>query len=164
LQHKAGTSGKPHCSADRSGPMRAPILLAILLGAIPCACHRVPDEEAIRAAIAATAAAASARDGADVLGHVAEDFAGNDGEFDRDRLAAMLRVRLLAARSLSVRTGPVDVAVDGDRARATFDATFSDSSGRWIMDRRRTLHFVTGWRRSGGAWRCYNARWADAAP
>jgi len=137
-------------------------MLALLLCA-GAGCHRVPDEQAIRDAIATAASAAGAQRSGDVLAIVSDDFTGNNGEFDRARVAQLLRARLLA-RSVTVGTGAVEVDLDGDRAAATFDATFSDSSGRWLIEHGRTLHFVTGWRREGGTWRCYNARWTDAGP
>jgi hypothetical protein len=60
-----------------------------------------------------------------------------------------------------VTIGAIEVDVQADRATASFDAGVTDSSGRWIPDRATTVHFVTGWRRSGGTWLCYNAKWTQ---
>ncbi|MGN6519187.1 MAG: nuclear transport factor 2 family protein [Dokdonella sp.] len=133
------------------------ILLSCLLFA---ACARQPDDEAIRAAITAGAAAIEAHRGKEVLDLVTEDFVGNDG-VDRAGLANVLRAQLLGANALGVRIGSVAVELHGDRAVARFDADITDSSGRWIADRATTVHFETGWRREDGAWRCYNAKWSD---
>jgi hypothetical protein len=138
-------------------------MLALLLCVGAAACHRIPDEQAIRDGIAAAASAAGAQRSGDVLALVSDEFTGNNGQFDRAGVARLLRARLLA-RSITVSIGAVDVDLDGDRASATFDATLSDRSGRWLVEHGRTLHFVTGWRREGGTWRCYNARWTDAGP
>ena len=134
------------------------IWLGIVCIAMLAACVRQPDTEAIRAAIASMADAAEAREGADVLEHISADFTGNDGEFDRQQLTRLLRAQLLAS-SVGVRLGQVDVELSGERATARFDATLTDGSGRWIAERSAEVHFVTGWRREDGAWRCYNASW-----
>jgi hypothetical protein len=126
--------------------------------AVLAACARQPDEEAIRATIVTIAEAAEARDGTDILEHVSADFTGNDGEFDRRKLADLLRMQLIAG-SLGVHLGQVDVELSGARATARFDATLTDGSGRWIAERSAGFRFVTGWRREDGAWRCYNASW-----
>ncbi|HEY6943262.1 hypothetical protein [Dokdonella sp.] len=126
------------------------------------ACSRTPDDEAIRAAISAGAAAIEAHRGKDVLDLVTDDFVGNDG-IDREELAQVVRAQLLGANALGVRIGAVTVELHGDRAVARFDADFTDSSGRWIADRAKTVHFDTGWRREQGTWRCYNAKWSSDA-
>ena len=137
------------------------IWLGIACAAVLAACTRPPDEDAIRATIAAIAEAAEARDGADVLEHVSADFTGNGGEFDRRRLADLLRMQLIAG-SIGVHLGQVEVELSGGRATARFDATLTDGSGCWIAERSAEYRFVTGWRREDGAWRCYNASWERA--
>lgn len=135
----------------------AGIALLCLLGV---ACSRTPDDQAIRAAISAGAAAMEAHRGKDVLDLVSDDFIGNDG-IDRAELGNLLRAHTLGANTIGVRIGSVAVEVQGDRAIARFDADVSDSSGRWIADRATTLHVETGWRRQGREWRCYNAKWTQ---
>ena len=136
----------------------------LTIGCLLClvSCARTPDDEAIRAAIATGATALEAHQGKDVLDLVSDDFVGNDG-IDRAGLANVLRAHLLGANSLGVHVGGIDVQLHGDRAVASFDATITDSSGRWIPDRMETLHFETGWRREGSTWRCYNAKWSSDA-
>lgn len=133
------------------------IVLSCLLSA---ACARQPDDEAIRAAITAGAASIEAHRAKDVLDLATDDFVGNDG-VDRAGLANIVRAQLLGANTIGVRIGSVTVELHGERAVAGFDADITDSSGRWIADRATTLHFETGWRREGRAWRCYNAKWSD---
>jgi len=133
------------------------VALLCLLGV---ACSRTPDDEAIRAAITAGAQAAAERRGSELLDLASEDFIGND-ELDRKQLANLVRAQLLGAGTIGVTIGAIDVDVQGDRAMARFDARVTDSSGRWIADRAATLHFETGWRREGRAWRCYNAKWTQ---
>lgn len=122
------------------------------------ACARPPHAEAIRAAIHAMQEAAEHRQPAGVMQHLADDFVGNDGEFDRAGLERLVRARMLA-QSVGVSIGSVDVELDGDRATARFPMTVTDGSGRWLPDRRADLDVVTGWKLEGGKWRCYNATW-----
>lgn len=135
-------------------------LLLLLLSWLP-ACTRVPDADAIRGTIQAMAAAAEAKRSGDVLDHIAADFTGNDGEFDRAGLERLLRARLLAGQAIGVSLGRIDVELDGNRATAHFAMTVTDDSGRWLPDRKATLDVTTGWRREGRDWRCYNARWTQ---
>ncbi len=135
------------------------LLISLVLVCMIAACARVPDADAIRATIGAMAAAAEARRSGDVLDHIAADFTGNGGEFDRAGLERMLRLRLLGGHDIGVSLDSIDVDVDGDRAIARFTMTVTDDSGRWIPDRRATLDVTTGWRREGHEWLCYNAGW-----
>lgn len=131
--------------------------------AVAVACAQPPDAEAIRAAITEMVRASEAQRSSDMLARISDDFTGNDGEVDRAQLANLLRVQLLAHRSIGVSLGTIDIELSGDRATARFDATLTDASGRWLVDRRAVLRLVTGWRRERGAWRCYNATWSSNA-
>ena len=135
------------------------MVMAFVLVSTLAACARVPGAAAIRSTIQQMAAAAEAKRTGEVLEHVAADFTGNDGEFDRAALERMLRARVLAAQAIGVSIGPVAVEVDGHRATARFTMTVTDESGRWLSDRRAVLDMVTGWRNEAGVWRCNNARW-----
>lgn len=134
----------------------AGIVLALVLGA----CARQPAEVAIREAIASMTGAAEAGRVGDVLASVSDDFTANDGEFDRTGLERLLRARTLAGRAVGASVGHVVVEPDGDRATARFELTLTDGSGRWLPEQRAVLAMTTGWRREGGRWRCYNARWS----
>lgn len=140
--------------------MRGFTLIACIM--IMAGCARQPDAEAIRTAITQMAAAVQARHSADLIERISEDFTGNSGEVDRVQLANLLRAQLLVRGALSVNLGTIDVELSGDRATARFGATVTDASGRWLVDRSKTLQFVTGWRREQGTWRCYNADWSGA--
>jgi ketosteroid isomerase-like protein len=139
-------------------PMRRPVIALSFLLCLSCA--RQPDAEAIRDAIAGIAAAVEAHRNANVLERISEDFIGND-ELDRTQLDKLLRLQMIAANSIGVSVGGIQVDVQGDRATASFEARVTDSSGRWIADRSATLKFETGWRREHDKWRCYNAKWVQ---
>jgi hypothetical protein len=157
-------SGKPHCSAPRSAGGHvnswSRLFTAMaLLSLLAAACSRPPDAQAIQTALEAMAEAANAGRADAVLEHVAGDFTGNQGAYDREAVARLVRAQLLA-RSVSVRMGAVAVEPAGDRATARFELHVRDDSGRWLLERSATFAFVTGWRREGGDWRCVNAVWS----
>lgn len=125
------------------------------------ACSHPPDETRIRNAIAAMQAAAEARKASGVLDHVGNDFTGQNGEVDRDGLARILKIEFLRNEGFAVSIGSIAIEVDGDRATATFDMTVGDASRRWLPSGRETFAVVSGWRREGSDWVCYNATWTE---
>jgi len=122
-------------------------------------CSRPPDEERIRSAIQAMKESAEARRAAGVLEHIAADFTGNNGDADRDGLSQILKIQFLRNTAIGVGIGPIAIDIDGDRATAKFEITLSDGSGRWLPNGRETYAIVSGWRREGSEWICYNATW-----
>jgi hypothetical protein len=129
---------------------------------IAAGCARPPDEVQIRSSIETMRSAAEARQPGGVIGEIADDFTGNNGELDRDGLSRLLKFQFLRNESIGVAIGAIDVAVDGDRATARFDVTFSDASRRWLPSGRETYAIVSGWRREGRRWVCYNASWTQS--
>jgi hypothetical protein len=161
LQHSDETAVMPHCSDHRRG---FPGVLGIVAGSmfLLAGCARTPDEERIRAAIRDMAGAVEQRRAADFLEHVAADFTGNDGDFDRRRLTALIGMELLRHDSPRVTIRRVDAQRVGDRATVTVDAAVA--GGGWRIDGGETLRIVSGWRKEGADWRCYNARWERDGP
>lgn len=129
--------------------------LLLLVGA----CSRPPDEVRVRDTIEAMRHAAEARSAGGVLDGIAADFTGRNGEVDRDGLARILKIEFLRNEGIGVSLGAIDVAIDGDRATARFPMTLSDRSGRWLPSGSETYDVVSGWRREGSSWVCYNATW-----
>ena len=143
------------------GPgMRFAVGLAALL-AMAGGCGRPSDEASIRNEIETMRKAAEARRAGDLLDGIADDFTGNQGELDRAGLARFVKLELLRNESIGVAIGPIVVKLDGDRAVARFEVTFSDASRRWLPGGRETLAVVSGWRRAGSRWVCYNAAWTN---
>jgi hypothetical protein len=140
---------------------QAPRAIAFALAAMLAACSHPPDETRIRSAIAAMQSAAEARDAAGVLDHVGNDFTGQRGEIDRAALARMLKLEFLRKEGFLVSTGPIAIEIAGERATATFDMTVADASRRWLPSGRETFAIVSGWRREGSDWVCYNAAWSE---
>jgi hypothetical protein len=136
------------------------VVCAAFVALLAGGCARPPDAATrIRSTIEAMREAAEARDAGGVLDHVASDFTGRGGEIDREGLARILKIEFLRNQDIGVRLGSVDIEIDGDRATARFDMTLIDGSRRWLPSGRETYAVVSGWRREGSAWTCYNATW-----
>jgi ketosteroid isomerase-like protein len=125
------------------------------------ACSRPPDEVRIRDAIETMQKAAEARHADGVLDYIGDDFTGQAGEVDREALARLLKIEFLRKDGISVALGPISVDIDGDRAIAKFEMTLGDRSQRWLPSGTETYAVVSGWRREGSQWICYNASWSQ---
>lgn len=103
--------------------------------------------------------AASERSPKDFMRHVADDFTGDDGAFDRNGVANLLRGLMLRHASIGALIGPIDIEIEGDRATARFPLTLTGGSGSLLPDSAGQYHFETGWRRDGRDWLCLRAQW-----
>jgi hypothetical protein len=121
-------------------------------------CRHAPDEAQVREAIARTAQAAEAADAGGVVDSIGENFDGNDGEFDRSRLANLVRLIGLRGDHIGVTLGPVDVTHRGDRLLADFSVTLT-SGGRLLPAELGIYKVRTAWRRVDGRLVCYWAHW-----
>jgi ketosteroid isomerase-like protein len=136
------------------------VAMVVLFGS--SGCTRPNDEQQIRTAMAQMQSTMEAGDPAGFMQHVAEDFVGGSGEFDRNSLHNLLRAQVLANSRISISTGPVDVELHGDRATATLSVTLLGGSGRWIPERGSVHQIVSGWRKQDGDWLCISAQWERA--
>lgn len=143
--------------------MMRKLLIAMFALLLVSGCARTPDETRIREAITAMVDAVEARNPSDFMDHVAADFTGNDGQFDREQLERLLRVLVIGNSAPQVAVGPVDVEIAGERATVTLTVTVSGASSRWLRGRGGQLDIVSGWRLDDGEWRCYNATWSGEA-
>ena len=143
----------------RQHTMRFVVLACFALALAACA--RPPDEVRIRDAIKAMQTAAEARHADGVLDYIGDDFTGQAGEVDREALARLLKIEFLRKDGISVALGPISVDIDGDRAIAKFEMTLGDRSQRWLPSGTETYAVVSGWRREGSQWICYNASWSQ---
>ncbi|MEZ5462416.1 nuclear transport factor 2 family protein [Dokdonella sp.] len=134
--------------------------LAMLMALVGCA--RPSDEQQIRNAMAEMQTAMEAGDPAGFMQHVAEDFTGGNGEFDRNALHNLLRAQVLANSRIGISTGPIDVELHGDRATASLSVTLLGGSGRWIPERGSVHQIISGWRKQEGDWLCISAQWERA--
>lgn len=123
------------------------------------ACHRPPDEQRVRQAIAAGAQAAEAADAGDFGDIIGNGFDGNEGAFDRRRLLGMLRLMRLRGEHVTVLMGPVSMELRGQRYVATFTVTLGSSNSRLLPRRLSVYHVTSAWRLEDGDWLCYSAHW-----
>jgi hypothetical protein len=103
------------------------------------------------------------------MNFVAEDFDGQYGQFDHQRLNAFMIVQLRRHERAQAQIFPILVtsgeeqSSDGRTAVATFRALITGGPG-WVPDRGRLLEFTTGWRETGGEWLLVSAHWKDVMP
>lgn len=150
---QAKNAGKPRRRWLRG--LRVVAWMALLLGL--AACSHEPPEQRLRASIAALQAAAEARSGDRVMDHVADDFIGPHG-MDRDGLRRFVAMAMLGNQRVGVSLGPLEVALQGERARVRFTAAATGGQS-WLPERGRVYQVDTGWRMQGGEWQLVSAEW-----
>ncbi|HJU08818.1 MAG TPA: hypothetical protein VJ727_10105 [Rhodanobacteraceae bacterium] len=127
------------------------------------ACHRTPDEQQVREAIASAVTAVRNNDADGVLAFVSDDFVGNDGELDRQGLKQMLVLRAFRKDSTGVLVGPVSIERQGDRLIASFTLTLTGGKPDSLLpDQADVYEMRSAWRKASGRWRCYSASWSSA--
>jgi hypothetical protein len=131
------------------------LMLALLL----VGCSRTTDEQRIREAMAAMQQAMESRNPRAFMAHVSDDFIGNDAEFDRAALANLLRLEVLRNDSIGATLGPVDIEMQGDRARTQVLATLTGGSGGMLLERGSVYAITSSWKREGKDWVCFSAKW-----
>lgn len=147
---------KPVVLLERTG---AVVLLLLVLAL--AACHHAPAEQQVRQAIESAAVAARANDPSGVLAVVSDDFTGNDGDLDRRGLHRLLALRALRQDRTGILLGPITFERKGDRIVARFKLVLTGGKpGDLLPDQSSIRTMITGWRREGGKWRCYSAKWS----
>jgi len=133
------------------------ILIALIL--LLAGCSRTSDEQRIREAMAAMQQAMEARDPRAFMSRITEDFVGNEGEFDRNALGNLLRIEVLRDDRIGVTLGPIEIDMQGDRAKARVLATLTGGGGGLLPEHGSVYTITSSWKRQGSEWRCYNATW-----
>lgn len=127
--------------------------LALLAG-----CSKAPAEERLRARFEQMQAAVLERDPGGLIEGVAEDFVGNDNT-DRAALHNILRLQLLRNASVGANIGPLDIAIDGDRATMNFTMVLTGGAGGMIPERANGWSVRSAWRDGEDGWQVYFAEW-----
>lgn len=118
-----------------------------------------PDEVRIRHAIEAMALALEEGESKPFLERVAEDFTGDSGRWDRQRVRQYVLARTIGSGNRpDIDLGDIEVELFDGRARATVETRISDA-GRWLPQRGAHYRFETGWRLDDGQWRVIRADW-----
>lgn len=145
----------------QAGALCRMALLFVLVAAALGACHRAPAEQQVRSAIESAANAARGNDVRGVLAVVSDDFAGNDGDFDKRGLHQLLAVRALRQDQTGVLVGPIAFEHKGGRIVATFKLVLTGGRPRDLLPDQSAIYtMTTAWREEGGDWKCYNATWS----
>lgn len=134
------------------------MLISALLAPVLSACHRMPDEQQVREAIASIAQATKAGDATELGAPLSDDFDGNAGELDRRSLTGMVRLLALHGEQVGVTMGPVSIEHRGERIMASFTVTLTSGTGL-LPDRLGVYRVESAWRKEDGSWRCYTASW-----
>jgi hypothetical protein len=135
------------------------LVLLALTGAL-VGCHRTPDEERIRQAIAAGSLAAEQADASALAEVLSDDFDGNNGQTDKRELTGLLRASKFRGETIHALIGPIDVEQRGDRYVARFSVTLT-SGGKLLPAQMGVYQVESGWRREGKAWVCFTATWSQ---
>jgi ketosteroid isomerase-like protein len=133
--------------------------LVLMLALTLSGCSRTTDEQRIRDAMAAMQQAMENRDARAFMAHVSDDFIGDSAEFDRAALANLLRMQVLRNDRIGATLGPIDVEMQGDRAKVQVLATLTGGSGNLLPERGSMYAITSSWKRQGSEWRCYSATW-----
>ena len=135
------------------------VLFSLALLAL-AGCHRTPDEERIRQAIATASQAAEQADAGALAGVLSDDFDGNGGQTDKRELTGLLRAAKFRGETIHALIGPIDVEQRGDRYIAKFSVTLT-SGGKLLPAQMGVYQVESGWRREGKAWVCFTATWSQ---
>lgn len=135
----------------------------VLLGAVCLAVSGCgpsePDETRIRQAMDVMALALEEGELKPFLERVAEDFTGDDGRWDRQRVRQYIMGQTIGGRERpDIDLGDIEVELFDGRARAAVEAHITDA-GRWLPQRGARYRFETGWREDDGQWRIIRADW-----
>lgn len=93
------------------------------------------------------------------LERVADDFTGDGGRWDRQRVRQYILARTLqSGERPDIDLDETSIELLGDRARATVEVRISNAD-RWLPQRGARYRFDTGWRVDDGQWRIIRADW-----
>jgi len=132
-------------------------LVALLLAG----CAKAPAEQRLRDRIGAMQESIAARDVSAFMEGVADDFIGS-GNVDRAALQQLVRLQVMRNASIGVTLGPIDVQLQGERARVSFDAVLTGGAGGLVPERAQGYRIESGWRDEGGEWQVFTAEWKPA--
>ncbi len=122
------------------------------------ACAKAPAEQRLRERIAGMQDAIAAREVSDFMEGVAPDFIGSGGA-DRAALHNLVRLQVIRNASIGATLGPIDVEMQGERARVEFDVVLTGGAGGLLPERAQAYAIESGWREEGGEWVVFAAEW-----
>lgn len=136
------------------------VFWSIACAAALSGCARTVPEEELRQTVAAMQQSVEARDIGDLVGHVAQDFAGPEG-MDRATLRRTAQGAFLRYQAVGVTLGPMQVrmANDGRHATVRFSAALTGGGEAVLPDSARLYQVESGWGQAGGEWELTSLHW-----
>jgi hypothetical protein len=134
-------------------------MVVFLLGALPSCERPMTVDQQIIATILEMERTIEAGERRAFLDHVSEDFSGQNGVMNRDRLRGYVLLQLNRYKRLQAQLFPIDVEDRGDgTAAAWFRALVTGGAG-WIPESGQMFEFETHWRLEDGEWLLQSAHW-----
>lgn len=100
---------------------------------------------------------AGERDG--FIDHVADDFTGNGGRFDRSGLGNLLRMQMLRHTRLSAVVTDREITLFDQRATVNLKMLLTGGARAFIPESGRLYQVNTGWKRVDSQWMLISADW-----
>jgi hypothetical protein len=139
------------------------LLFTLVFACLLSACsEELSLEQQVTASLRNMEAHIEAGERSEFMEYIAEDFHGQGGELDRDRLNAMLVFQLRRHEQVNVQLFPVQVLPAGvDEAEATFRILLTGGSGL-LPETGQFYQVVSYWQMQHGEWRLRSAQWQVA--
>ena len=136
------------------------ILLPAALLAALAGCGESGDPESrLRQTVAQMETAAEAGEIGEFLDYVADDFSGQDGQYDRRSLARMMRAQMLRHTRISATITSSDVQMFTNRASMDMTLLLTGGPRAWMPESGELMTVKTGWRQDAGDWVLISATW-----
>ena len=93
------------------------------------------------------------------MNHIADEFDGQNGQFDRDGIRGLVIFQLNRYKNLNAQLLPIRVTESGpDQATANFRALVTGGAN-WLPESGQLYEFVTQWSYQNGDWMLVKANW-----
>jgi hypothetical protein len=122
------------------------------------ACSSKPTEVALKQTIAELKAAGEARDMSAFMEHVADDFSGQQGEYNKTALSRYLLAIRVRTSNIGITTTYEKLDITGNAARVQMSVLLTDSGGV-LPENGQYLRADTTWRYVSGEWLLVSADW-----
>lgn len=122
-------------------------------------CAQDPSEAALVQTMEDMEEAGQNRDVGSFMEHVADDFVGNGGEFDRRGLERLLLAVTLRQQSIGVTRAAMEIEVREGRAVVQMQLLVTAGSGGLLPENGQWFTTESRWRFVDGAWQLASADW-----
>ena len=138
------------------------LVMAMLLLAVLCmtGCHKETEEDKIRNMISSLQKAVKNKDTGDVLGQLSKAYRDPQGN-DYNGIKGLLLFYFMKHRSVNVYVPSLDISVDNNAARASFQAvlTGAGTDQGLLPEAFGVYEFNLVLQKESGAWKITSAKW-----